>query len=119
MARDPKARIGFLSYKGGSMAAPQGLLEHLFGGTHQWTDPRLPGSTPGGRRRRAYGSKQRTLARSGLIGFLELKDGSVWSFRYKGAMMDFIAELLKESGDKVVRVWTQRGSEYMKQFLKQ
>jgi hypothetical protein len=118
VAKDPAAEIGYLSYKGGTMAAPRGLLTALFGGTVGWKDPRAASGTPGGPRRRLFGSKQRTSARSGKLTYIKLaNDAGTFSCRITGATMDFVGELVVKTGSKIEEVYTARGSLYTRQFL--
>lgn len=119
MAKDPAAELAYLSYKGGTMAATRGLITALFGTTLQWEDPRAESPTPGGRRRRLYGSKQRTAARSGKIVYIKLSDNrGTFSCRITGAMLDFLGELISQTGLAVEEVYTARGSVYSRQFAK-
>ena len=119
MAKDPGAELGYLSFKGGTMAAPKALITALFGTSLSWEDPRAAAPAPGGRRRRLYGSKQRTSARSGKIVFLKLSDNrGTFSVRVTGAMLDFVGELITQTGSAVEDVYTARGSLYTRQFAK-
>jgi len=119
MAVDQKARLTYVSYKGGVFSGTRGLVEYLFGtNTLTWLDPRAT-DPAGPRRKRLYGSKQRTAARSGRIVYIQLRgDEGTYSGRYTGAVMDLVGELITKAGDKVESVYTARGSIYSKQFPK-
>ena len=112
MASNPKARIGTVHLSKGTASATIGLLEYLFGADFEWRDPRQGASTPGGRRRRAYGTRLRTGARGGRVMFLRLVDGDVFTIRYTGAAMDLVGELLIKAKGKIEQAWTERGTLY-------
>lgn len=109
---DPNAQLVTLSYTKGTVTGTLGLMSYLFGtkiGT--WVDNSAPPDSPGGRRKRRYGSRQRSNARAGRMLFLKLKDGGVFSVRLTGTDMDFLPHLQK-TGDKVLNAWTHRGTIY-------
>lgn len=112
MARDPNAQIVTLSYPKGTVTGTLGLMTYLFGTKlGSWVDNTIPPDAPGGRRKRRYGTRQRTNARAGRMIFLKLTSGKVFSVRVTGADMDFLPYLQK-AADKVSNAWTQRGTIY-------
>lgn len=109
---DPNAQLVTLSYPKGTVTGTLGLMTYLFGTKiGSWVDNSVPPATPGGRRRRKYGSRQRSNARAGKPMFLRLKDGGVFSVRITGTDLDFLPHL-EAVGDKVVNAWTPRGTIY-------
>ena len=109
---DPNAQLVTLSYTKGTVTGTLGLLSYLFGTKlGDWVDNAIPPASPGGRRRRRYGTRQRSNARAGKPIFLRLKDGGVFTVRVTGADLDFLPRLAA-AGDKVVNAWTPRGTIY-------
>lgn len=117
MATDPKARLMTVTYPGGSMTGTVGLIESLIGTQSLvWTAPALaPGVS--GRRRRKYGTTQRTTAAGGREMNLMLSDGFTWKVRIAGADLDFLDYILsKTTPGRVKSAYTARGTIYGPQF---
>jgi hypothetical protein len=114
MAIDPKARTITLTYPGGSVTAVRGLIEYIFGAQQvSWEDPIGPATTPGGNRRRKYGTRQRSAAAGGRVMTLRLDEGHEWDVRYAGTDLDFLAQVIaKATPGKVLQAWTPRGTIY-------
>ena len=112
MASDPKARTMVVSYTGGTVAAAQGLLEYLFGAQEPSWGAGSIGTTQLGRKRYKYGSRQRSNAAAGDQVFLDCGEEGVYSVRVTGDIVDFIDKMLPNTGTKVKRAYTRRGSIY-------
>lgn len=111
MATAPEARIGLVTYPGGSASAPQATLRLIFPeATLRW---RLPtGTTRNGRRKRAR-SRQRSNAAAGERLQVVFTNGDIWSYRITGSHLDFIREVLqRDGGAQVLNIWSERGTEY-------
>lgn len=117
MAKDPKARHMTLSYDGGTFRAAIGLMEYLFGVTGLGWVAGSGGTTAGGRRKWKYKGRQKSNAAAGKEVFLLLDNDEVYSGRVTGAYMDFIEQIVTRCPDKVLNVWTMRGTEAGKQPL--
>lgn len=112
MAKDPKGRTMVVSYEGGAVSGPQGLLSWLFGNQQpQWGAGSI-GTTQLGRRRYKYGSRKRDSAASGKQVFLDCGDQGVYGVRVTGDVVDFIEKILPRTGNKVQQIYTRRGSKY-------
>jgi hypothetical protein len=114
VAIDPKARTVTLSYPGGTVTAVLGLIEYIFGTqTIGWQTLAGPALTPGGRRRRKYGTRQRSAAAGGRVMNLRLDEGHVWQVRYSGTDLDFISAVISKTvPGRVKQAWTPRGTIY-------
>jgi len=113
---DPKAKYATVSYPGGTASAPIGTLEAIFGNLDFSWQAATDGLTPTGKRKRKYGSRQRTPARAGKPMSVKFGDGSVFTVRVTGADIDFIDNVLSQSGANVVEAWTPRGTIYGPQY---
>lgn len=113
---DPKKRYACLSYPKGTMYATAGLIQYLTGNNLEWQDPSIGPGTPGGRRRRAYGTRQRSIARAGKPLTLLLDNGETWEARVTGTDLDFLTHVVRKTGNKIVSVYTPRGTVYGAQF---
>lgn len=111
MSVAPGARIGFVTYPGGSASAPQANLSLLFPeATLRWQLP--TGTTASGKRKRAR-SRQRSNARAGENLQVVFTNGEIWTYRITGSHIDFIREVLqRDGGASVLNIWSERGSEY-------
>jgi hypothetical protein len=111
MATAPEARIGLVTYPGGSASAPQANLRLLFPeATLRWKVP--TGRTANGRRKRAR-SRQRSNAAAGEVLQVVFTNGEIWSYRVTGAHIDFIKAVLeRDGGAQVLNIWSERGTEY-------
>jgi hypothetical protein len=116
MAVDPKARLNTISYAKGTVTGPRGLLEYLFGGASfnsSWLESTNPLDNLTGRRRRKYGTRQRSSARAGEPMQLVLKNGEVYTVRITGTHTRFIDEFLAKGGGlNVANVYSERGTLY-------
>jgi hypothetical protein len=118
MAGDPKAKRITVTFPKGTLSASIGFIEYLLGDQKlTWKAPSTPSPTPDGRRRRVYGTKQRGSARGGREMTFVLRDGSSWVARTTGADLDLLDFVLQKIGeDKVLNVYTKRGTIYGPQF---
>lgn len=108
MARSPEAEIITVGFSGGYVIGARGLLEYIFGAlTLTWGPTRL-----GGFRKRPYGSRQKTNAAAGQTMFLQLDTGQIYSVRITSTQTDFLDEITTRAAAKVIRVWSQRGTDY-------
>lgn len=116
MASDPNLRLRTVAYSGGTVTAVAGLLNHLFDnvtGEASWTAPANPADPVTGRRRRKYGTRQRSSSRAGEAMQLVLKSGSAYSVRVTGTHTNFIEFFLSQGGgEKVANVFSERGTIY-------
>ena len=116
MAVDPKARLNTIAYSKGTVTAPRGLLEYLFGGSSfnsSWLASTNPLDNLTGRRRRKYGTRQRSNARAGEPMQLVLKNGEVYTARITGTHTAFINEFLSKGGGvNVANIFSERGTIY-------
>lgn len=111
MAADPKAKFMHFSYKGGTAATARGNWEYLFPGTGSvWTCPTDFETDSLGRRKIGKSVRRKRNSRGGRIAYVRNVDGDVATFRYTGAFIDFVKNVICKAGTKVVEVWTQRGS---------
>jgi hypothetical protein len=98
------------------MTATRYLLEYLFGeiGTSlRWDKIGSSTNPTTGRRRRIYGTKQRSSARAGERMTLKLASGEDWSVRVVGTHLDFIDNLLgRVIPGRVVGLVSERGTDY-------
>lgn len=113
---DPKARYATVSYPGGTASAPVGTLEAMFGTLDFQWQASTDGLTPTGKRKRKYGTRQRTSARAGKPMSVRFQDGSVFTVRVTGADLDFIDYVLSQAGGRVIQAWTPRGTVYGPQY---
>lgn len=111
MATAPEARIGLVTYPGGSASAPQANLRLLFPeATLRWRVP--TGTTRNGRRKRMR-SRQRSNAAAGEALQVVFTSGEIWTYRVTGAHIDFVRAALRgANGANIVNIWSERGSEY-------
>lgn len=117
MATDPKAKLVRLSYEKGSITLTRGLAEYLFGEVDlQWQTSEGGGTDAAGRRKKKYGTNQKSLARAGKPMSIRIDDGSVWTVRVSGADIDFLDKALAKAGTKIEEAWTPRGTIYSRQF---
>lgn len=112
MAKDPKAVNITVAYEGGTMSAPLGLFNYLFGAQQPQWGAGSVGQTQLGRKRYKYGSRKRDSAASGEQVFLHLGEVGIYSVRVTGDIVEFMDKILPKTGDKVKKAWTRRGSEY-------
>jgi hypothetical protein len=116
MAPDPNLSLRTIAYKGGTVTAVAGLLDYLFDnvtGEVSWTAPASPADPVTGRRRRKYGTRQRSSSRAGEAMQLVLKNGKTYIVRVTGAHIDFVEFFLSQGGgSKVANVYSERGTEY-------
>ena len=112
MARDPKARRYPVSYTGGTFTASLGLLECLFGPQVLKWNPGSTGTTPLGRKRYKYGGKQKAAGAAGKEIFLDLGEAGIYSGRVTGDVVDFLNYVVPKAGEKILAIWTKRGTEY-------
>lgn len=119
MAVNPNARLQTVSYPKGTATAPKALITYLFGlnvGGLAWTPSRNPADPVTGRRRRKYGTRQRSSARAGEAMQVVLDNGEVYTCRITGSHTAFIDFFLAEGlGTKVLNVYSERGTEYGQQ----
>jgi hypothetical protein len=98
------------------MTATRYLLEYLFGdisGSLRWEKTGTATNQTTGRRRRLYGTKQRSSARAGEKMTLKLANGDEWSCRVVGTHLDFIDNLLgRAQQGRVVGIMSERGTDY-------
>ena len=118
MAVDPKAVKTTVSFKGGTLTATLGLIEYVFGAQKTTWQPIADAPTvPGGRRRRKYGTRQRSQAEGGRVLYFKLDTGGLWTVRTTGADIDLIDELLvKADTAKLKNVYTARGTKFGPQY---
>jgi hypothetical protein len=116
MAVNPSARLRTLTFQKGTVTAPAGLITHLFGnssGQVSWTASANPPDPVTGRRRRKYGTRQRSSSRAGEVMAIALSNGEQYSVRITGTHTNFIDFFLSQgAGDKVVNVFSERGTIY-------
>ena len=113
---DALAQLRTLSYPKGTVTATRGLLQYLFGVQFSsWLAPVSDSTGTSGRRRRKYGTKQRTNARAGRVLYLKLSNGETYSVRVTGTDLDFVA-WIRERADEVEQIYTARGTIYGPQF---
>lgn len=116
MAVDPKARLNTITYAKGTVTAPRGLLDYLFGsGTPNvnWAVSTNLVNAITNRRRRKYGTRQRESARAGEPMKLVLKNGDIYTARITGSHTAFIdAFLSKGGGLNVANIYSERGTIY-------
>lgn len=112
MARDPLARRYTISYPKGTMHASLGLLNYLFGPQALDWPPGGVEQGPSGRRRFKYGGRQKAAAAAGEEVFLDLGAVGVFSVRVSGAMVDFLQYILPATENKILAIWTKRGTEW-------
>jgi hypothetical protein len=109
-------RLNTITYPRGTVTAPRGLLEYVFGPLKDvltWEEPGTVADPQTGRRRRIYGTKQRSSARAGQNMVLHLDNGEKYRVRVTGAHLDFVSNLLgRMLPGKVVLVTSERGTEY-------
>lgn len=115
---NPLARLQLISYEGGTVMAPLGLIQFLFGEQNlKWLPQRSAADAVTGRRRRKYGSRQRQSARAGEAMTVVLTNGQQYTCRITGSHTDFIDNLLAKAGEtKVSEVYSERGAKYGRQF---
>jgi hypothetical protein len=107
MAIDPNGIMQTISYPGGTVTAPLGLLKFIFGDVVPvWT------RGPQGGGRRPYGSRQRSNAAAGEPIKLRLVGGKVYTVRVTGEHWRFIDQILANSSGTIVEAYSQRGSIY-------
>jgi hypothetical protein len=98
------------------MTAPRGLLTYLFGTLASrvtWENPATGPNPTSGRRRRVYGTRQKSSARAGEAMKLLLDNGEMYTVRVTGPHMDFIGYILSRTQPgKVANVFSARGTEY-------
>ena len=116
MATSPNARLQTVAYQRGTATAPKALIAYLFGqnvGGLAWTTSRDPADPVTGRRRRKYGTKQRSSARAGEAMQVVLDNGETYCVRITGSHTAFIDFFLAEGlGTKVLNVLSERGTVY-------
>lgn len=113
---DLKARLRTISYPKGTVTAPRGLLEFLFGIEFgRWNKLTVMPALPGHRRKRRFGCRQRSNARAGKVLFVKDNNGDSWTIRVTGTDLDFI-EWVSAHGEKIDEIYTARGTIYAKQF---
>jgi hypothetical protein len=116
VAVTPNARLQTVSYPKGTATAPKALIAYLFGqnvGGLAWTPSRDPADPATGRRRRKYGTKQRSSARAGEAMQVVLDNGETYSVRITGTHTAFLDFFLAEGlGAKVLNVLSERGTVY-------
>lgn len=109
-------KLNTIAYPRGTVTAPRGLLEYVFGplgSALSWEEPGTAADPRSGRRRRIYGTRQKSSARAGQVLFLVLDNGETYCVRVTGAHLDFISNLLgRMLPGKVVEVMSQRGTIY-------
>lgn len=92
------------------------LIAHLFGsnvGSLAWTPSRNPADPVTGRRRRKYGTRQRSSARAGQPMQIALSNGETYTLRITGSHTAFIDFFLSEGlGSKVLNIFSERGTIY-------
>ena len=116
VAVNPNARLQTVAYQRGTATAPKALIAYLFGqnvGGLAWTTSRNPADPVTGRRRRKYGTKQRSSARAGEAMQVVLDNGETYVVRITGSHTAFIDFFLAEGlGSKVLNVFSERGTMY-------
>lgn len=116
MVTNPKLKLITITYNGGSVTAARGLLEHLFGDLTtrlSWEVPHTGPAPIGGRRRRKYGTKQKSSARAGEMMRLVLDNSETYTVRVVGPHLNFIEFFLARTGPgKIVQAFSERGTEY-------
>lgn len=112
MARDPKARRITLSYSGGTVTAALGLIQYIFGTTNPTWGGGTTATTPSGRRRYKYGTRQKANAAAGKQVFVDLGEQGVYSVRVTGDVVDFVEKAVAASSNRIKMIWTKRGSVY-------
>lgn len=116
MAINPQARLLSVTYPKGTFTAPKGLIDFLFGTNGSrlsWQSPVNLADAITGRRRRKYGTRQRSSAGAGEQIRLVMNDGAIYSGRITGTHTAFIDHFLSVGGaDKVLNVYSERGTIY-------
>jgi hypothetical protein len=116
VAVNPKLKLNTLAFVGGTVTAPRGLLEYLFGNLStrtSWLASSEATSGPSGRRRRKYGTRQKSSARAGEAMKIYLDNGEIYTVRVTGTHTNFIDTILsKVSPGKVANLVSERGTEY-------
>lgn len=116
MATEPNLRLVTLTYPKGTVTAVRGLINYLFGSTSAavgWTPSANPADPVTGRRRRKYGTRQRSSSRAGENLTMVLNNGEKYNVRVTGTHIDFIDFVLaKGVGRKVDNIYSERGTEY-------
>lgn len=119
MAPPSVNRLNTISYPRGTVTAPRGLLEYVFGPLDDalvWTLPGTAADPVTGRRRRRYGTRQRSSARAGEAMKVVLDNGQTYTMRVTGAHLDFIDQILgRMLPGKVVGLFSERGTDYSPQ----
>jgi hypothetical protein len=109
-------RLNTISYPRGTVTAPRGLLEYVFGPLKDrlsWQEQGTAADPLSGRRRRVYGTRQKSSARAGQNLILALDNGESYRVRITGAHLDFISNLLgRMLPGRVVGVTSERGTIY-------
>jgi hypothetical protein len=116
VAVNSNARLQTVSYPKGTATAPKALIVYLFGsnvGGLAWTPSRNPADPITGRRRRKYGTSQRSSARAGEAMQVVLDNGEAYTVRITGSHTSFLDFFLAEGlGTKVLNVYSERGTKY-------
>ena len=116
MATPPGLRLNTITYPRGTVTAPRGLLEYLFGNLSaslRWEAPGSAVNPETGRRRRIYGTRQRSSARAGERMTLVLDNGETYGVSVTGTHIDFISFVLgRVQPGKVANIYSERGTEY-------
>jgi hypothetical protein len=107
MAVDPLAREQTITYPKGSVTAPLGLLNYIFGDVVPVWEKGDDG--PG---RRPYGTRQRANAAAGEPISLKLVDGGTYTVRVTGTHKNFIDQILSKSQGTVLECYSERGTIY-------
>jgi hypothetical protein len=119
MATPSSDRLNTISYPRGTVTAPRGLLEYCFGPLEDALRWELPGTAADavtGRRRRRYGTRQRSSARAGEAMKVVLDNGQKYTMRVTGTHLDFIDFAIgRMLNGKIVGVFSERGTDYSPQ----
>jgi len=121
VATDPNLRLVTLTYPKGTVTAVRGLINYLFGSSSAavgWTPSANPLDPVTGRRRRKYGTRQRSSSRAGENLTMVLDNGDQYSVRVTGTHTSFIDFFLaKGVNRKVANIFSERGTIYGPQVV--
>lgn len=110
---DPLAINQTITYEGGTVTAPRGVIGAIFPNTSPSWFP----NGEAGIGKRPFGSRQRDNRRAGEDLMVRFTSGSVFTLRVTGTHTAFLSNLLtKGNVDSVIQVWSERGTIYGPQY---
>jgi hypothetical protein len=116
MAPNPNLRLTTVAYQGGTATGVRGLMDYLFDtdvNDLEWAANDNPVSPVTNRRRRKYGTRQRSSSRAGEQMQVVLKTGEVYTLRVTGTHTAFLDAFLAQGGGVYVsNVFSERGTIY-------